>query len=237
MLRSYGIGEPKSVQVHTPEDLRRLERIEFPVACKLLAQGVLHKTEVGGVVLDVSDFTSAESLFGRFRKLAKRKGLRFEGMLVQEMVEDGVELILGGTRDLTFGPVVILGLGGTFAELVREYTLAVAPVTPKQVGVMLAKTKLARVLEGYRGGPKPKIDSLSRVVSDFSKIMVDNPTIDQMELNPLIATEDRALSVDARVILGQRRALSWVTGVQKPSLRPRGSSSRPPTGHRGALSG
>jgi acetyltransferase len=205
LLRSYGINEPRSLIVSSEEDLRKLKGFEFPAACKLLSEGVLHKTDIGGVVTNVQNELEAERIFSRFRRLASKKSIRFEGMLVQEMVRNGVELILGGTRDPTFGPVVVLGLGGIYTELLREYGLAVAPVTEQVVRRMLIDEKVGRALRGYRGGARVNVGRLCEVVSRFSRIMVENPSISQMEVNPLIATKDKVLSVDARVILEQPR--------------------------------
>jgi acyl-CoA synthetase (NDP forming) len=203
LLGSYGIREPKSVLVKTSLDLGRLKRFGFPVVCKLQSAGLLHKTEAGGVVLGVANVTEAEKVLGRFRKMAQEKGIRFDGMLVQELVEKGVELILGGTRDRVFGPVLVVGLGGTYTELIRDYALAVAPVTAKEAAKLLAQTKVARILQGYRGGPRAEINLLSRVVSSFSKIMADEPNIEQMEVNPLMVTERGVLAVDSRIIIGK----------------------------------
>ncbi len=203
LLSSCGIVEPKSVVIGSSKDLGRLKGFGFPVACKLLSEGLFHKTDVGGVILGVADEAQAGLVFSRLGKLAGKKGVPFDGMLVQQMVSGGVELILGGTRDPTFGPVVILGLGGTYTELVRDYSLAIAPVTSDEVRVMVAQTKLGRALEGYRGGPKVKAGRLRKIVSDFSRIMVENPSIQQMEVNPLIATRDEIMSVDARATLAE----------------------------------
>ena len=201
LLRSYGIEEPKSVVVEHANDLRVLERFGFPVACKLLSPEILHKTEFGGVVLDVRDVEEAGRAFFRFEKLAIKKHARFDGMLVQEMVKDGVELLLGGTRDPTFGPVVVLGLGGIYTELLREYRLAISPITAIEARRMLIEETLTKALGGYRGEPRVKIGRLCKIVSTFSGIMVDTPSIEQMEVNPLVATRDRILAVDARVTL------------------------------------
>ena len=187
--------------VRSSKDARKLKTLDFPVACKLLSPKIIHKTDVGGVVVNVPDVAEAEAVLGRFKRLADRKGAHFDGMLVQEMAE-GIELILGGTRDVTFGPMVALGIGGAYTEVIHDYVLAMAPATQREVRTMLAGTKLNRILRGYRGGPKTRIDRLCRVVSSFSNIMIDNPRIDQMEVNPLMAMGDRILSVDARVILG-----------------------------------
>jgi succinyl-CoA synthetase beta subunit len=171
------------------------------VACKLLSPGVPHKTEFGGVALDVRDVTAARRAFVRFQKLATREHTRFEGMLVQEMVKGDVELLLGGTRDPTFGPIVVLGLGGIYTELLREYRLAVSPITAEEARRTLISQTLAKVLGGYRGGPRVNTSQLCEVVSAFSSIMIDNPSIEQMEVNPLVATRNRILAVDTRVML------------------------------------
>ncbi|MDA4127627.1 MAG: acetate--CoA ligase family protein [Thaumarchaeota archaeon] len=202
LLRSYGIGEAKSVVVHSSRDLRKLKDFAFPVACKLLAKGLVHKTDVGGVVLDVKNADQVKSTLTRLKKLAGTKKLAFGGVLVQEMVKNGIEVILGGNRDPTFGPVLVLGLGGTYTELLRDYSLAIAPVTPDGVKEMIASSNLCKVLDSYRGGPKVNVERFAQVVSRFSRIMLDNLRIEQMEVNPLMVTNDKILSVDARVIQG-----------------------------------
>jgi len=202
LLRSYGIEEPKSVVMRSPKDFGKLARLEYPVACKLLSGGPLHKTDVGGVLLDVSDADGAKSAFFRFRKSAEKKGARFEGMHVQMMVGKSVELILGGTRDPTFGPVVVYGLGGIYTEVLRDYVLEVAPTSPEDVMASLSQGRLGKILGGYRGGPKADINRLADAISSFSRIMPENPRIDQMEINPLMVNEKGVLAVDVRVILG-----------------------------------
>ena len=200
ILRAYNIEEPESVVLTSVRNMRRVEKLSFPVACKLLSGKLTHKTDAGGVVLDVRSGREAESVLARFRRICARKGVRFEGMLVQEMVEDGVEVILGGVRDPTFGPTVVVGLGGTYTELVRDYALAIAPVSPDEAVRIIEGSRLERVLGGFRGGPKADIEALSLVVSRFSRILGENPGIEQVEINPLIATAGRAVAVDARAV-------------------------------------
>ncbi len=202
LLRSYGIDEPESVVVRSEEDIAKLDKSIFPAACKLLSKEMLHKTERGGVAVDVHDESEAAASLERFRKLAAREKIRFDGMLVQRMVRNGVELILGGTRDQTFGPVVIFGLGGTYTELAHDFRLAVAPVSILEARRMIGEGKMGEIMGGYRGRPILGMARLARVVSDFSKIMAENPQIEQLEVNPLMATQREVLAVDARVILG-----------------------------------
>jgi acetate---CoA ligase (ADP-forming) len=201
LLRSYGIEEPQSVIVRHVGDLQRVEALSFPVACKLVSPRVLHKTDLGGVVLNVRDRGEAERVLVRLQRLASRKHAGFDGMLVQEMVNDGVELLLGGTRDQSFGAIVVLGLGGIYTELLHEYRLAISPVTAQQVHRMMIGETIGRALGGYRGGPRVNVTRLCEIVSAFSRIMVDNPSIDQMEVNPLTATRNKILAVDVRVML------------------------------------
>ena len=109
---------------------------------------------------------------------------------------------MGGTRDSTFGPIVVFGLGGIYTEVIRDYVLEVAPVDPEEVKASLSESRIGRILEGYRGGPKVDADRLAEVISRFSRIMMENPQIDQIEVNPLMASGESIISVDARVILG-----------------------------------
>lgn len=203
LLRVCGLDEPKSVVVRSADD-RRLDRLNFPVACKLLSPALAHKSDVGGVVLGVESTREARAAFKKFSRLAEKKGLGFEGMLVQEMVKGGVELLLGGTRDETFGPMVTLGFGGTMAELVRDYRLAVAPVSPRWVRAMISDSKMGQVLGGYRGGPKVDVQRLSQVVSKFSRVLSEAPEIREMEVNPLVAAEDGLWAVDVRAAVSAR---------------------------------
>ena len=206
LLRSCGIGEPKSVVVTSQRGLRRLHALHFPVACKLLADGVVHKTEEGGVILNVARMAEARSAFDSLGRAAKKKGARFRGMLVQEMAPKSVEVILGGTRDPTFGPMVLFGLGGTYTELMHDHVLAVAPVGPGEVEAALAGTPLSRVLAGYRGGPRGDVGHLARVISSFSRMIAENPQLDQIEINPLMVRGEDAFAVDARGALATRSA-------------------------------
>ena len=197
LLRAYGIEEPDSVVVRSKKGLRALAGVRYPVACKLLSEGLLHKSDAGGVLVGVPDAGEARAAFARF---SRREG--FRGMLVQEMVGKSVELILGGTRDPAFGPVVVYGLGGVYAEVLRDYVLEVAPADAVEVRESLRQGRIGKVIAGYRGGPRVDLGRLARVISSFSRIMVENPGISQMEINPLMAGEEGVLAVDARVIVG-----------------------------------
>jgi acetyltransferase len=161
----------------------------------------VHKTDVGGVVVGVESAEEVRKTLAKFRKLTQGRWLRFGGMMVQEEVKKGAELIVGGLRDPVFGPVVMVGLGGTYAELIQDHALGIAPVTPAEAREMLERSKAARVLEGYRGGPRAAMAILSRTISSFSTILSGQPSIGEVEINPLMVTGRGVLAVDTRAIV------------------------------------
>jgi acetyltransferase len=204
LLRLCGIHEPASKVIKSIHGTRDFRGVGFPVACKLMSKDLAHKSDVGGVILDVQGLAGLASAFIRLQAIAKRKGIRFDGMLVQEMVKGVMEAIIGGTRDPTFGPLVILGLGGIFTELSKEFALSIAPIGPKEAKEMIQRTKLGQGLDGYRGGSKVDVDQLSKTVSKFSRLLVDYPSIAEIEVNPLVLIGGRSLALDTRFVLAPK---------------------------------
>jgi acyl-CoA synthetase (NDP forming) len=201
LLRWYDIAQPRSVIVGSVRDLRRARRIRFPVACKLLSSGLIHKTESGAVLLDIPNASGLASGFSELKALSAKKKIPFEGVLVQEMVKGGIEMIVGATRNTAFGPTVLFGFGGTYTELTRDHSMAIAPVSPREAREMIARTMMSPILGGYRGGPKVDVNRLCDLISRFSRIMVENPSIEQIEINPLIATGGQIYAVDTRAFV------------------------------------
>lgn len=195
LLRRYGIAEPRAALVRSEEDFGKLKKLRFPVACKLVSRDISHKTDVGGVVLSVRSREEAQACFARMKRLSERA--RFDGMLVQEMVNGGVELILGGRSDPTFGHVVAVGLGGTRVELSGDVSLAVAPASPAELRSMVEGSALEKVLRGYRGGPKASLEGICAVASRFSEMLAEN-SLSEVEINPLIARGRKFVAVDFR---------------------------------------
>jgi acetyltransferase len=206
LLSLCGIEEPGSVLVRSARELKTLKAVRFPVACKLLSRGLAHKTDVGGVLLNISDLHGAASAFLQLKSTADKRGIPFGGVLVQEMVSGGVETILGGSRDPTFGPVVLFGVGGTYTELLREFSIAIAPVGAREARRMVEENPLGKALQGYRGGPRVAIARLGKSISAFSRILVENESIKELEVNPLTLSGRKLLAVDARMIESGRRS-------------------------------
>jgi hypothetical protein len=176
--------------------------LRFPLALKLVSGRLVHKSDVGGVVLGVKDGPYLHSAFLELRAKSRALGIPLSGVLAQEMVPKGVELILGATRDQVFGPSVVFGLGGIYTEILKDFSMAIGAVSETQALQLIDGIKTGAVLNGYRGGIKVDREKLARVVSSFSLILEENPTIRQLEINPLIATANQAVAVDVRTLVG-----------------------------------
>lgn len=176
--------------------------LNFPVALKIVSPDILHKTEVGGVVLNLSAAeaasTAAEAMLARVRAAAP--DARIEGFLLSEMVPAGAELILGTRRDPLFGPLVMAGLGGVTAELFQDVAIRLAPVGPEEALAMLRSLKSWPLLDGWRGGPKADVAAAANAIVALSHLAEANAeTVETIEVNPLrlLAEGEGALALDA----------------------------------------
>jgi len=177
----------------------------FPVVLKLDSPDIAHKTEIGGVKLNLRDATAVRAAFEEITASARRHApaARIDGVLVQRMAPKGVELILGVRRDPQFGPMVLVGTGGVQAELWRDVALDLAPVTPERAEAMLRSLKGFPLLDGFRGAPKADIGAVARAVSAFSCLAAAaGERLQEAEVNPLIAGAWGCLAVDGLVRCG-----------------------------------
>jgi acetate---CoA ligase (ADP-forming) len=213
-LARYGITLPRSQVVATAaEAASAAERIGFPVALKIRSRDILHKTEVGGVALDLHDRdaveAAAEALTASAR--AAQASARIDGFLVQEMVA-GIEAIVGAHNDPLYGPLLLVGSGGVLVELVEDAALGLLPVAAEEVGAMIDGLKLARRLAGFRGGPAADRAALEAAALALGRFFLDHRArIKEIEINPLIVRADErstalkpvtagAIAVDVRVM-------------------------------------
>jgi acyl-CoA synthetase (NDP forming) len=174
--------------------------IGFPVAVKADAVGVLHKLEAGAVTVGLA---SAAAVRRTVRRYVETFGDDLRGVIVQAMSPPGVELIVGATRDPTFGPLVLYGSGGTNAELFRDQLTRLAPLTVAQADELVRAPRGARLLEGFRGQPPSDIAAVTDVLHRISRLASDIPEVAEVECNPLIALPGGAHIVDARVRLAR----------------------------------
>ncbi|GAA0572619.1 acetate--CoA ligase family protein [Craurococcus roseus] len=177
----------------------------FPVVLKLDSPDIAHKTEVGGVKLNLADADAVRGAFDAIAASARRHapGARVDGVLVQRMARKGVELILGCKRDPQFGPMVLVGTGGVMAELFRDVALDLAPVTPERAEAMLRGLKGFPLLDGFRGAEKADVRAVAAAVAAFSALVAAaGERIAEAEINPLIAGPWGCLAVDGLVRCG-----------------------------------
>jgi acyl-CoA synthetase (NDP forming) len=202
-LARYGVTLPKSREVATAADgAAAAEAIGFPVALKIRSPDILHKTEAGGVVLDLRSrdavLAAAEALTKAAR--AYNRSARIEGFLVQEMVS-GVEAIVGARNDPLYGPILLVGAGGVLVELARDAALRLLPVTAQDVTAMVGSLKLNKLLAGFRGKAAADRAALEATVLALAKFYLDHRTkVEDVEINPLMVRPNGAVAVDVRVI-------------------------------------
>ena len=171
------------------------------VAVKLDAPGLAHKTEVGGVALGLADEPGVRAAAVSLAEAAARAGAQLRGWLVEPMAAPGVELIVGGTHDAVFGPVVLVGLGGILAEVLDDVAVILAPAPEPVIRRRLEGLRGAPVLRGVRGRPGVDLDAVAALVAAVGRLLVEDPTIVEVDLNPVIASARGALAVDALLVL------------------------------------
>jgi succinyl-CoA synthetase beta subunit len=197
MLSLAGIPVPDFRWVTTlPEALAAAEDIGYPVVAKIVSPAIVHKSEVKGVAVGLED---ADALTDVFRGFSRLEG--FAGVLIEPLVS-GVEMIIGAKIDYQFGPIILLGIGGTGVEIYQDTALRMAPLLDSDVSSMVESLKGARLLKGYRGAEPIDMPALIRLVHHFSVLVMDiADRIDTIDLNPVKCTGTTCVVVDARIML------------------------------------
>jgi acetyltransferase len=187
--------------------LKAAASLGFPVVLKLSAPSLVHKTEVGGVLLNLEDLPGVAAGFRQLADLAARSlppGEAWE-VVVMQQVDGGEEALLGARRDEAFGPLVACGAGGIWTEIFEDVALRVAPISPREARRQILETKFGRILAGVRGRPPADLDALSQVLSVLSHLMERFPQIQEVDLNPVrVFPGDKGLvALDVRVRVGE----------------------------------
>ncbi len=196
LLKRYGIDVPSGALLQNLKDVDNLN-LEYPLVAKVVREDILHKSDVGGVILNIN---SKEELIKAFNTLHNKFS---SPVLVEEMLSGGVEVIVGVLKDSTFGHAIMFGLGGIFTEVFRDVTFRVIPISRKDAEIMLSEIKGKKILEGYRG-IKVSRDSLVDLLLKVSHLVEENPQIEGMDLNPVLAREKDCVVLDAKIITGDR---------------------------------
>jgi acetyltransferase len=222
LLSAYGIPVVETRIAHTLEAaVEAADAMGYPVVLKLYSHTITHKTDVGGVRLDLANAALVRSAWAAIEStVAERRGAEhFEGVTVQPMVpRDGYELIVGSSVDPQFGPVLLFGLGGELVEVFRDRALGLPPLTTTLARRMIERTRVYQALKGVRGRKAVDLAALERLLVRFSELVVDQPAIAEIDINPLLASADRLVALDARVIL-HAPDLDEVD-LPRPAIRP-----------------
>ncbi len=200
----YGIPVTKIAVARDEEEaVAKAREIGYPVVLKIVSPDILHKTDVGGVVLDLKSDDEVRQAYRKIMENVRKHkpDARIVGVLVQEMAPQSTEVIVGGIRDPQFGPALMFGLGGIFVEVLKDVTFRIAPVSKEEAMEMIREIKAYPILEGYRGAPKADFETLTNIITAASRLMMENERIDQLDLNPIMVYEKGAKVVDARIIL------------------------------------
>ncbi|MDY6916863.1 MAG: GNAT family N-acetyltransferase [Chloroflexota bacterium] len=206
LLDAYGIRSAPTTLATTPEEAgKAAKELGFPVAVKLLSSTISHKTDVGGVVLDLRTQKQVEHAFGRIKESLGGIGKEDEmlGVLIQKMVPHGIEVIVGVTQDPTFGPLIMFGMGGIYAELFGDTVFRIHPLTDVDAHEMVRSVRAHRLLEGWRGAKPADIMAIEELLLRISAMVEDLPQIAELDLNP-VKLQERGkgyIVVDARVVL------------------------------------
>lgn len=202
ILDAYGLPMPKSAACATPaEAVRAAESIGYPVVMKIISPQITHKSDAGGVQVGLSGPADTERAFGEITANARRYDpqARIDGCLVVEMVRGGRELIIGCKREPGMGPMLMLGMGGIYVEVLKDVTFRLAPVTDVEAAQMIQSIKTRKMLEGVRGQKPSDIQSLAECIRRVSRLVTDHPRIRELDMNPVVALEKGCRVLDVRM--------------------------------------
>jgi acyl-CoA synthetase (NDP forming) len=202
----HHIPTPKSGKASSAHDaILKVKEIGFPVVLKIISPQILHKSDVGGVILNVRDEKELEVQYEKLLvKIDKRApSAKILGVLVEKMMPPSTEVIVGGIRDSQFGPSIMFGIGGIFAEVYDDVAFRVAPIDKIDASNLIHDLRGSKILQGVRGKPPVDLASIINILINVSDLMMEHDVINQLDLNPVIVYSDGVCAVDSRIILAK----------------------------------
>jgi acyl-CoA synthetase (NDP forming) len=200
----YNIPVTKfKVATDEKEAAKYAEEIGYPVVLKIISPDIIHKSEAGGVIVNLKNpFEVLNGYKKILENISKYKAdAKIVGVLVQEMAPNSTEVIIGAIKDPQFGQTVMFGLGGIFVEILKDVSFRIAPLTTDDAREMITQLKAYPLLKGFRNTPPSDIDAIVGILCSTSRLVLDHPEIKELDLNPVLAYEKGAITVDARIIL------------------------------------
>jgi acetyl-CoA synthetase (ADP-forming) len=200
----YGISVTKfNLAKNEKEAASQADQIGYPVVLKIVSPDIIHKSEAGGVIVNLKTPAEVSIAYKKIIDNAKKykSDAKIVGVLVQEMAPQSTEVIVGAIKDPQFGQTVMFGLGGIFVELLKDVNFRIAPINTEDAKEMITQLKAFPLLNGYRNTPPADIDALTTILCNVSRLVMENPEIKELDLNPVMAYPKGAKTVDARIIL------------------------------------
>jgi acyl-CoA synthetase (NDP forming) len=185
------------------EAVKFAEEIGYPVVLKIVSPDIIHKSDVGGVMLNLKDAKDVRKAYKQIMENVKKhkKDAEIVGIIVQEMAPPSTEVIVGAIKDPQFGHALMFGLGGVFVEVLKDITFRIAPINEEEAHEMIGEVKAYQLLKGYRGMPPADIEAIVQILLNTSRLVSEHPEIKELDLNPIMVYEKGAKTVDARIIL------------------------------------
>jgi acetyltransferase len=222
LLAAYGIPTvPTRTATSEAEAVRLAEELGYPAVLKIFSRTITHKTDVGGVRLNLADADQVRKAYRAIETAVREKMGKehFQGVTVQPMIRaDGYELIIGSSIDAQFGPVLLFGTGGQLVEVFKDRALALPPLNGVLARRLMEQTKIYTALRGVRGRPPVDLAALEQLLVRFSQLVVEQPRIKEIDINPLLASPARLLALDARVVLHGPEVKD--EDLPRPAVRP-----------------
>jgi acetate---CoA ligase (ADP-forming) subunit beta len=200
----YGIPVTKFKLASNEKDAAKFAgEIGYPIVLKIVSQDIIHKSDAGGVLVNLKNESEVAVGYLKIIENARRykPEAKIAGVLVQEMAPQSTEVIVGAVKDPQFGQTVMFGLGGIFVEILKDVNFRIAPLTTEDAEEMITELKAYPLLKGFRNTPPADIDALIATLCSTSRLVMEHPEIKELDLNPVMAYQSGAKTVDARIIL------------------------------------
>jgi acyl-CoA synthetase (NDP forming) len=204
LLKKWDIPTVPVKIASSPDEAAETARtIQYPVVMKILSRDISHKSDVGGIILDINSEDELRQAYSTLMDSITKHApnARIEGVMLQEMAQPGLEVIIGAKLDPQFGHVIMFGLGGIFVEIYRDVSFRVTPVDRSTARDMIHEIKASSIIKGTRGQQPKDIDAIIDVITKLSGMLVSNPEIIELDINPLIVYSHGAVVVDARMLI------------------------------------
>jgi len=203
-VKQWGIPVIETKLARTKKEAMAMSKeMGFPVVLKIASPDVIHKSDSGGVRLGLANATQVAKAYSEIVASIKQRypQAMIHGISVQHMAPTGIEVIVGMSKDPQFGPVLMFGLGGMLVEVLKDVSFRIVPITKRDAKEMIEEIKGYPILQGYRGQEPASISALEELIVKVSQFVEQNPEIKELDLNPIFAYKDKAIAVDARIIL------------------------------------